>query len=105
MGLYERLMGEDVLPKIPIHQFQATVGEFARGRLTAAQANAIIGQISGVPLTAGELTEAQTLLNTVTGAATAKLARAKEIDDVLMLAELLVAGYSTPAEVRARLGV
>ena len=105
MGLYERLMGLDVAPKIQVHQFQATVGEFARGRLTLAQAQAVIDTLSGAPLSASEITEAQTLLGTVTGSATAKLARAKEIDDVLLLAEELAPGYGTPALVKTRLGV
>lgn len=105
MGLYERLMGLDPNPQIPIHYFSATMGEFARGRITLAQAQAIASAASGVPLTAGEVTEAATLLGTITGAATAKLARAKEIDDVLLLAEQRMPQYSTPALVRTRLGV
>lgn len=105
MGLYERLMGVDPLPKIPIHQFQAIMAEFARNRLTGAQANTVIDAISGEPLTAGERTEATALTNTISGSATAKLARAKEIDDVLLLAESRAPGYDTPALVRTRLGV
>lgn len=104
MGLYERLMGVEE-NKIPVHQFQATLAEFGRGRLTGAQAQAVIAAISGAPLTPAEVTEAQALIATVTGSNTAKLARAAEIDHVLMLAERKAPGYSTPAEVKARLGV
>lgn len=105
MSLYGRLMGlEDF--KIPIHQFQALLAEFARNRLTGAQAQAAIEAISGAPLAPSEITEAQTLLGTITGTATARLARAKEIDDVLLLAEVnSVEQYDTPEEVKARLGV
>lgn len=105
MGLYERLMGLDPAPRIPEHYFASTMGEFARGRITGAQAQSIINECSGAPLTPGEVTEANTLLATVSGSATAKLLRAKEIDDVLMLAEQRLTPYNTPALVKTRLGV
>lgn len=106
MGLYERLMGEgEDVAKVPVHQFVSTLAEYGRGVLTGAQAQAIIIAVSGAPLTAGEVTEAQALLATITGTTTAKLARVKLIDDVLLLAESRVPGYDTPAAVRTRLGV
>lgn len=106
MALYDRLIGIDAdNPKIPVHGFSAVLGEFARGALTGAQAQAGIELFSGAPLTAAEVVEAQALLATVTGTAPAKLARAKEIDDVLMLAEHRLAQYDTAAEVKTRLGV
>lgn len=106
MALYARLLGVDATnPKIPIHGFSATMGEFARGRLTGAEAQDAVTTLSGVPLTPSEVTEAQTLLATITGSASAKLARAKEIEDVLMLGENGVVQYDTPAEIQARLGV
>lgn len=105
MPLYERLMGIGDVVKIPVHQFQAAVGEFGRGRLTQAQAQAVIESVSGAPLAPDEVTDTQTLLNTVTGTATAKLARATEIDHVLMLAERRPPGYDTVAAVKTRLGV
>lgn len=105
MGLYERLMGIDPKPTIPVHQFTAIMAEVARGRLTGAQAQTAIAEVSdGQPLDAGEVSEAQALLATITGSATAKLARAKEIDDVLMLGGLISA-YSDASAVRLRLGV
>ena len=107
-GLYERLMGwtEDDA-KIPVHQFQATLAEFARGVITGPQAQSVIAALSGAPLTAAEVTEAQTLLTSVTNAgnAAARLARAKLVDDVLLLAETRVPGYDTPTLIRSRLGV
>lgn len=104
MGLYDRIMGLGG-DKIPVHQFQSTLAEFARGRLTGERAQAVINASSGSPLSASEITEAQTLLATVTGTASAKLARAKEIDDVLILAESQLPGYETAAAVKTRLGV
>jgi anti-sigma factor ChrR (cupin superfamily) len=106
MALFNRLMGfTESDAKIPIHGFSATLGEFARGRITGAQAQTIIVHMSGAPLTAEEVTEAQTLLATISGAVTAKLARATEIDHVLLLSESRAPGYDTPALVKTRLGV
>jgi hypothetical protein len=92
-------------PKISVHHFQAALAEFARTQITGAQAQALIEQSSGAPLSASEATEAQALLATITGNATAKLARAKEIDDVLLLAEGTLVPYNTPQAVATRLGV
>lgn len=112
MALYARLLGRDDTGastgagKIPVHQFCNLLGEFARGKITGAQANAAIVEMTGVALDAGEQTEATTLLATITGAATAKLARAMEINDVLTLAEnSLQQIYPTPAATKTRLGV
>ena len=104
MALYDRLLGL-AGDKIPAHQFQATLAEFARGRLTGAQAQAIISAASGSPLDAGEVTEAQALLATFTGSTAVKLQRAKEVDDVLLLAEAGLPGYDTVALVKTRLGL
>lgn len=111
--LVERLMGvnTDGRRKVPIHQFQAAAAEWARGRMTAAQAIAMF------ELTAAEQTEAQALVATVTSIAIAGTAvqqadararqalRMQEIDHVLLLAEAQVAPYDTPAKVRTRLGL
>jgi len=108
MPLYERLMGLDEPtngPRIPIHYFTATMGEFARGVITGAQAQTIIEAASSAPLSAADVTEAQALLATISGSATNKLARAKLIEDVLLLSELKPPGYDTPALIRTRLGV
>lgn len=108
MALYERLMGwTEADRKISVHQFTATMREFGRSRITGAQAQTVINAFSGEPLDAPSVTEAQALLATITSAgnATQRLARAREIDDVLLLAEVRAPGYDTPAQVRARLGV
>ena len=46
MGLYERLIGvdESTGPKIPIQPFAAVFAEYARARLTGAEAQDIIAQ-------------------------------------------------------------
>jgi hypothetical protein len=115
MALYDRLLGVDdagqpVTGQIPIHQFQACAAEWAKGRITGAQAQSIITAVSGSALTSAEQTEAQTLIDTVpTGGTTANQAaralRMLEIDQVLLLADAGVPGYSTPTEVKAKLGV
>ena len=111
MALYERLLkrddaGNSVSGGIPIHGFQAVMGERARGTLTTnIAARDCLNSFISPPLTPSEETEAITLLNTISGSTTAKLARAKEIDDVLMLGEHAAAGYSTPSAIKTRLGV
>ena len=110
-SLYVRLLNRDDQgnpspePRIPVHFFSSMMGEVARGRFTNARANQIIGEVTGTALDAGAASEALTLLGTITGSAASKLARAKEIDDVLLLAEARVAEYDKPAEVKTRLGV
>lgn len=104
MSLYGRLMGLENF-KIPVHQFRATLGEFARGQITGPQAQAAIAQLSGAPLNAGETTEVQTLLATFTGTLLEKVARADEVDSVLLLAETRTPPYDTSAAVQTRLGV
>lgn len=99
-------MGFTDVGVIPVHSFQAIMGEFARNAITGAQAQAIIAAVSGQPLDAGEVAEAQALLATVTGSAAVRLSRAKLIEDVLLLAShRLAPGYSTVAQVKSRLGV
>lgn len=108
MALYQRLLG--VEPKIPLHQFQAIVAQWAKGGMTLAQARAGITFLTGVALTPAEEAEVQTLVNTVpTGATTANQAaralRMAEIDQVLLLADAKVPPFDTEAGIKARLGV
>ena len=107
-GFVERFMGwQEIDRKIPVHAGQAILAEFARGNLTGAEAQAAVVAVSGAPLTAAEVTEAQALIASINAAsgAAAKLARVSEIDHVLLLAEARAPGYGTPALVRARLGL
>lgn len=108
MGLYERLLGTDPLPRLSIHAFQAIAAEWGRGSITGAQAQTAITATCGVALTAAEVTEAQTLVNTIpTGSTTANKAdravRLQEIDQVLLMAGL--PPYTTAAAIKTRLGV
>lgn len=119
MALYDRLMGLDLdRPKIPIHVFQSVAAEWARGKLTGVEANAVITAVcGGTGLDAQEQADAQTLVNTVTSipvnGSAAQIAdgrarralRAQEIDQVLLIAETRPPGYSTAAEVKTKLGV
>jgi hypothetical protein len=130
VALVERLMGIDPdRPKIPVHGFEAVLGEWADGTLTNAQAQAAIDAISGEPLSADEVTEATAIKNTVTnipvpaaptGTVNATFAntqalraqgmaqrnrRAHKIGQILLLVDARAPGYDTPALVRAKLGI
>ena len=98
-------MGWEGEVRIPVHFFQAALAEVGRGRMTGAQAQSAVEIASGQALSAAEVVEATTLLATISGSTTAKLARAKEIDDVLLLAQHRVERYDTPLAVALRLGV
>lgn len=110
MPLFDRLLGRDdalaeVEAKLSVHLFDALLAEFARGRVDGPTAQAIISASSGQSLDPAGVAEAQSLLATFGGSLTAKLARAKEVNDVLMLGELGAVGYQTPVQVMQRLGV
>ncbi len=113
MPLIERLMGLDEETngkKIAVHAFQAIASEWARGRLTADQANAAIIHNCGQGLDAAERAEAQAIVGTVPGGSTtaqqvARAIRQIEIDQILLLADSLTPPYDTAAAVRARLGI
>lgn len=113
MGLYERLLQLEE-PRIPLHLFQALVGERARGRLTAKQAHDAIAARSGAPLTPAEQAEFQALVATVPPATTTaskveRLLRLQEIDQVLLIVDAMTARDGNPygdvAALKARLGV
>lgn len=112
--------GEPLAPsrgKIPIHVLQAVMAEWARGKITGAQALDALEAAALPRLTAAEQTEAQNIVNLVTnipitGSAAAvadgKASRSlkiKEIEDVFYLMEIRAPLYSTPTEVRAKLGI
>lgn len=98
MGLYERVLGLE-LPKISEHWVLALLAEFGRGQITKAQIDAALN------LSPAEQAELQTLASTFTGAVSAKLLRALEVQDVLMLGKSKIAPYTTVAAVKTRLGV
>lgn len=105
MGLYDRLF-EEGPTRIPTHGFYATMAEVARWKITTQQASTIIAAISGGPLVGDEATQAVALVATITSKPTVleKVARALEINDVLLLAEHRVPGYDSAAAVAQKLG-
>jgi hypothetical protein len=115
MALYDRLLGKDdagasVDNRVPVHAFQSVISEWARGRITGPQANAIIEHVSGAPLTVPEQTEAQALVASIPVGTTAankadRAMRLFEIDQILLLADSAAPGYATPTEVKTKLGV
>jgi hypothetical protein len=118
MSLYTRLLDlEPSRPKIPVHLFQATLAEWARGKLSDAQAQAIISAAGGVPLNASEAADATAIKNLVTsipvsGSAAAqadgraqRAMKVQEIDAVFLLMDARAAGYDTEAGIKAKLGI
>ena len=68
--LYERLLGKndagiEVAGPIGVEFFHALLTEVARGELTGAEALRCIADVTTLPLDAGEVSEAQTLLQSV----------------------------------------
>jgi len=109
MALYDRIIGRDeqgrrVLDRIVPEVFATVVAEYARGKLNAGQALALMEALK-MELDQAEVAEVTTLLATVTGTPEQRLARYIEIRDVLSLARLQAPGYCRPSEVRTRLGV
>lgn len=108
MALYQRLLGTDPSnPKIPVHGFEATMYLWAIGSLTNQQAQDMIAALSGAPLTAGEVTEVNTLKATVTTGTTAanKADRALDIHRIACVLQLADSGNLTETQVKALLGV
>jgi len=111
--LYERILRlHPTKDKIAVHALLAICAEQSRGVLTTAQANNIIAEEYGQTLGAAQtgndagLREAGDLIATVTAvAAASRAAKIIEIEEVLLLADLGIAPYDTPAALRTRLGV
>lgn len=104
MALVERLMGLET-PKIKVHQFFAAQNEVANGNRTVAQVKSFL------QMDAAASAEYDALIALApTGNTTAnQLARLRYINDMhavfLLAEERNIPNYSTPAEVRARLGI
>jgi hypothetical protein len=112
MALYNRLLSTPANgeAKIQCHQFLAIVREFRRGTMTSQQAQDAVTYLSGMPLTASEITDLTNLFATVpTGSTTTnrldRLDRVLVIEDTLILADAMVPGYTTDALLRTKLGV
>ena len=103
-ALVERLMGIGGFEKIAVHTFFALNNERIQGRQTRQNV------IDALGLTGADITEYDALAALAPSGSTA-LAEAQKslflgsVHSVFLLAEERVAGYSTPAEVRAKLGL
>lgn len=103
-ALIERLMGINGYEKIAVHTFFALNNERIQGRQTRQNV------IDALNLTGDDITEYDALAALAPSGSTA-LAEAKKslflgsIHSVLLLAEERVTGYTTPTEVRAKLGL
>lgn len=103
-ALVERLMGIDGFEKIEVHKFFALNNERIHGRQTRQNV------IDALGLAGDDITEYDALAALAPSGTTA-LAEAQKslflgsIHSILLLGEERVTGYSTPAEVRAQLGL
>lgn len=95
MGLYERLLRQPGVEKIPSHQFMAAMGELKRGRVTALTLAAAFN------LDVSEQLEAQVLFARFNNGTPLT---AVELHEVLLLAESGLA-YTTVEALKNRLGV
>jgi hypothetical protein len=105
--LLDRIQGNDTAeaagrPKIPLEQFMAALGEYARSHFTRQQIS------TAFDLQGDEVTQAGLLADAIdskTGAAN-KAVYVLEIRDVLALAETPELGaYTTNATIKTRLGL
>lgn len=107
MALIERLMHHESEPReryIPVHAFFAACTEVIYGALTPAQVQAALS------MTTADLVDWNALAALFpTGTAALSVAQKalylNRLHGVFILAEKRYAGYSTPAEVRAKLGI
>jgi len=102
MALIERLMGEPFAPqdtKIHIHAFYAATNEVARGVRTLAQIKTYWN------MDVVDAAELDLLAALVIGSDTAKLWKLQDFHCVFLLMEERVTFYTTPTEVRTRLGL
>lgn len=103
-ALVERIMGIDGFEKIHVHKFFALNNERIQGRQTRQNV------IDALGLTGDDITEYDALAALAPTGTTA-LAEAQKtmflesVHSIFILAEERVTGYSTPAQVRAKLGL
>jgi len=103
MALVERLMALEE-PRIPVHVFFAAQSEIIRGALTVAQVKSFLN------MDVAAKTEYDLLVATApTGTSATALANkalfVDKLHSIFMLAEGRYPQYSTPSEVRAKLGI
>lgn len=103
-ALIERIMGEPGAEKIRVHVFYALNHQRIEGALTRQNV------IDALGLTGADITEYDALAALApTGTAALNVAQKamflESIHSIFILAEERVTGYSTPAQVRAKLGL
>ena len=111
MGLEERFIltqpgpydGNDLLGA---QAFGTLLMEYARGNVTAGAALSAINEWVSTPLTAGEVTDLNFLRGLIDAETTEtkKILVASKIKDVLVLGEEPTEGYTTRAELKAKIG-
>jgi len=101
MALVERLMHEDPIESrnMSVHTFFAALTELANAKLTAAQIQTYYN------MTTEDLVDWNAIAALMPGQASSKALFVDHIHAAFILAEDRVPTYSTPAEVRARLGI
>ena len=101
MALVERLMhlDPDETRNVAVHTFFAAVDEILYGNLTQAQVQSYFN------MTAEDLVDWNALAAQFPSQVANKVVYAEHIHAAFILAEDRVPLYSTPAEVRARLGI
>lgn len=103
MSIYTRMAGTEEA-KIGVHTFFAVLQEWMLGEMTGAAATAALG------LSSAEQTEATEIRDRILAITNANAAlqralrtgKAAEMENVLILAESRIAGYTDMAVVRAR---
>lgn len=103
-ALVERLMGIDGYEKIAVHTFFALNNERIHGRQTRAQVIAALG-LSGEDITEYDALAALAPTGTTALAEAQKSLFLGSVHSIFLLAEERVTGYTTPSEVRAKLGL
>ena len=99
MALVERLMGDLGEPKIPVHDFFAANAQRIAAQLTRQQVIDMFG------MTAADILEYDLLAALAPGAQVGQALFIEKIHAVFILAESRYASYSTPTEVRLKLGI
>lgn len=104
MPLVERLMGYPFIPdesgqKIQVHTFFAAQVELIAGRVTRPQIKAYWNMDTATA------TEYDALCNLAPGNTAAQALFVERVHATFILAEDKVPGYSTPTEVRTKLGI
>lgn len=103
MALVDRLMGLEE-PHIPVHDFFAAQSEVAAGRLTVANVKTFLQMDAAASAEYDSLIALAPTGNT-TAARLGRLDYINQMHAVFILSEKRYPQYSTPAEIRIKLGI